>query len=222
MTETHFFNARLAREVGIEGAVILHNLAYLQLQHEYAGNVAMESDGRWYVRHSYGSLAQWHSYLSEQQIRRLMRTLEEGGYVVKSHLGKPFDRTLYWSVSREIIDMSESTDRHVGIDRSDVSKSTDVQQTYNSKQKPSDGDSVLEQFERFWSTYSRKEGKKDALALFRKLKPEERDACLADNVKRRFGDREKKYIPAGNQYIKRQLWQDEYPDGSDRSREVWA
>jgi len=133
--DTHFFSAKLAAEVGIAGATILNNLARLQVQHEYSGHAPFEYQGRWYVRHSYESLQQWHSYLSVQQIRRIMRQLEDGGYIIKSHLGKPYDRTLYWSVNRAVIHVSESTDALGEIDTSDVSKSTHVQQTNNSKQK---------------------------------------------------------------------------------------
>ena len=132
--ETHFFNATLAAEVGIAGAVVLGNLAYLQLQHEYAGHSPFEYEGRWYVRHSYESLQQWHSYLSIDQLKRLMARLEAGGYVTKSHLGKPFDRTLYWSVSQVIADSAKSHYASGVIARSDSAKSHDVQQTNNKRQ----------------------------------------------------------------------------------------
>ena len=115
--------------------MILGNLAYLQLQHEYAGNVAMERDGRWYCKHSYESLAQWHEYLSVDQLKRLMKKLEDGGYVVKGHLGKPFDRTLYWSVSPAVVDSAKSHDPVGEIARSDSAKSHDVLQTNNNKQE---------------------------------------------------------------------------------------
>jgi len=133
--DTHFFSAKLAAEVGIAGATILNNIARMQVQHEYAGHAPFEYQGRWYVRHSYESLQQWHHYLSIDQLKRLMSKLEKGGYVVKSHLGKPFDRTLYWSVSPAVIDSAKSHDASGGIALSDSAKSHDVQQTNNSKQK---------------------------------------------------------------------------------------
>jgi hypothetical protein len=132
--DTHFFSAKLAGEVGIAGATILHNIARMQVQHEYAGHSPFEYQGRWYVRHSYESLQQWHSYLSIPQLKRIMKQLEDDGYVTKSHLGKPFDRTLYWSVSRAVIDSTESHYASGEIAPSDSTKSHDVQQTNNSKQ----------------------------------------------------------------------------------------
>lgn len=84
--------------------------------------------------------------------------------------------------------------------------------TDKKRKKPSErDDSVAEQFELFWAKYPRKEGKKQALDHFRRLNAANRTACLADDVVRRFKDRERKYIPAGDQYVKRQLWQDELP-----------
>lgn len=72
-------------------------------------------------------------------------------------------------------------------------------------------DSAAEQFELFWAKYPRKDGKKKALDHFRQLNRANRAACLADDVVRRFKGRERNYIPAGDQYVKRQLWQDELP-----------
>ena len=132
--DTHFFSAKLAVEVGIAGAVVLGNLAYLQVQHEYAGHAPFEYQGRWYVRHSYESLQQWHPYLSIDQLKRLMQRLVDKGYVTKSHLGKPYDRTLYWSVSPAIAHSAKSHDASRGIARSDSAKSHDVQQTNNKRQ----------------------------------------------------------------------------------------
>lgn len=125
---THFFNAELAEKVGVAGATVLGNLAWLQLQHEYAGNVAMEHEGRWYVRHSYESLQQWHPYLTIPQLKRLMKSLEEDGYVVRGHLGKPFDRTMYWSVSTAVVDSTKSHNAKDEIVPSDSTKSHYVQQ----------------------------------------------------------------------------------------------
>ena len=54
----------------------------------------------------------------------------------KAHLGRnPWDRTAYWHVSSVFMHVSESTDGSVGIDRSEVSKSTHVQHKNNKEQK---------------------------------------------------------------------------------------
>jgi hypothetical protein len=93
----------------------------------------------------------------------------------------------------------------------------DKNRTEEKRTKPSERqDSVAEQFELFWAKYPRKEGKKQALDHFRRLNASNRTACLADDVVRRFKDRERKYIPAGDQYVKRQLWQDEINPGGKR------
>ena len=84
------------------------------------------------------------------------------------------------------------------------------------RNKPSQSDRVKDSFEAFWSRYPRKEGKKDALALFRRLSVEDRAAMLADDPVARFKGRERNYIPAGDQYVKRQLWQDEIASGGKR------
>lgn len=199
--DTHFFSAKLAAEVGIEGATILGNLAYLQVQHEYAGNRAFEYEGRWYVRHSYESLQQWHPYLSIDQIRRIMGKLVADGYVVKSHLGKPFDRTLYWSVDVEIAHVAKSPDPRGEIAISDVAKSPDVQQTDNNRH-------ITSSFDEFWSLYPRKVGKKPSLLRWKKMSDEDRQLALESVKSYPFGD-DPKFIKHPTTWLNHECWNDE-------------
>lgn len=92
----------------------------------------------------------------------------------------------------------------------------EVEVEVEKENKPSQSDRVKETFEAFWSRYPRKDGKKNALALFRRLSADERAAMLADDPVARFKGRERNYIPAGDQYVKRQLWQDEINSGGKR------
>ncbi len=126
-------------------------------------------------------------------------------------------------VSERHIEVSERHQGSVTVTPSVVSERhiKHAVETPKETRTPPESDSVLEQFELFWSKYPRKEGKKKAIDLFRRLNVANRTACLADDVKRRFADRERKYIPAGDQYIKRQLWHDDLPDAKGGSREVW-
>lgn len=92
----------------------------------------------------------------------------------------------------------------------------DKNRTEEKRTKPSQSDRVRDSFEAFWLRYPRKDGKKNALALFRRLSSDERKAMLADDPVARFKGRERNYIPAGDQYVKRQLWQDEITSGGKR------
>ena len=119
---THHFNPEVAARLGINQAIVLYNLGYLQTQRALQGGDEYFFEGRWWVRHSYESLAEWHQYLSVQQMRRVMKDLCDGNHVVKRN-PEHFNRTTYWSVAPEFLHVSESTDASVGIDSSEVSES---------------------------------------------------------------------------------------------------
>lgn len=130
----HHFNSDVAVELGVNAALIVANLAYLQVNREAQGGDKYYMDGRWWVHHTYESLTAIHPYFSVQQIRRIMRKLLEKGAVFHCTPDK-YKRDSYWSVAPEFAHVSKSTDRSVGIDSSQVSKSTVVLHNNNIEQK---------------------------------------------------------------------------------------
>ena len=101
----HQFSIELASAYGINGATILENLIHLQLNHEYAGDEGFYFEGRWWVRHTPDSLADWHPYWTARSIRHTLDKLVEQGAVVRASDPKnKSDRTSYWSVNRAVID----------------------------------------------------------------------------------------------------------------------
>lgn len=201
--DTHFFSANLAAEVGIAGATILHNIARMQVQHELAETAGFEQDGRFYVRHSYESLAAWHSYLSVPQLKRIMKGLIDGGYIESAYLGKPWDRTLYWSVSPAVIHSTKSYDASVESVLSHSTKSHDVQQINNSKQYSAS-------FDAFWQLYPRKVGKKPAADRWKKMSDADRASALEAVQSYPFGD-DPKYIKHPSTWLNHECWNDERP-----------
>ena len=143
--------------------------------------------------------------LFEREIESSITCLKLLGRLDKSMTNSPQLRQIIGSYRQgESADVMTLSDMSANV-------TPDKIRTEEKRKKPSESDAVLEQFELFWSKYPRKEGKKKAIDLFRRLNLENRTACVADDVTRRFKDRERKYIPAGDQYIKRQLWQDDLP-----------
>ena len=129
----HQFDVEVAKKLGINAAIIVANLAYLQLNREAQGGEKYHIDGRWWVHHTYDSLAVVHPYFSVQQIRRIMRKLLEQE-VVFHCTPDHWHRDSYWSVAPEFAHVSKSTDACVGIDSSQVSKSTVVLHDNNIEQ----------------------------------------------------------------------------------------
>ena len=122
---THHFNPEVAARLGINQAIVLYNLGYLQTQRALQGGDDYFFEGRWWVRHSYESLAEWHKFLSVPQMKRVMKQLVEAGHVVTRH-PEHFNRTTYWSVAPEFLHSTESHDGKYGIVPSESTESYDV------------------------------------------------------------------------------------------------
>ena len=122
---THHFNPEVAVRLGINQAIVLYNLGYLQTQRAIQGGDEYYFEGRWWVRHSYQTLSEWHPYLSVPQMKRVMKPLIEAGHIVTRHPER-FNRTTYWSVAPEFLHVAKSHDASVGIAGSDGTKSYDV------------------------------------------------------------------------------------------------
>ena len=128
----HHYDPELAARLGINQAIVLYNLAYLQTQRALQGGDDYFFEGRWWVRHSYESLAEWHKYLSVPQMKRVMKQLIEAGHVVTRH-PEHFNRTTYWSVAPEFLHSAESDDARCESDSSEGTKSYDVLHDNNIK-----------------------------------------------------------------------------------------
>jgi hypothetical protein len=203
MKQHHSLDPKVAAQVGVNAALIIWNLSYLQSQRELQGGDDFYHEGKWWVRHSYESLAEWHNYLSVDQIRRIMKKLEDDGHVSKASLGKnPWDRTTYWSVSPVFLHVADSPNACVGIAGSDVAKSPDVQQKNNSKQDDP-------RFEEFWFSYPKKKDKKVARRYWHNLTEQDREAALVRIALKPFKDTDPKFIPLPSSWINKARWEDE-------------
>ena len=204
MKQHHSFDPSVAKQLGVNAAAIIWNLSYLQSQRESQGGDDFYHEGKWWVRHSYESLAEWHSYLSVDQVRRIMKKLEADGHVLKASLGKnPWDRTTYWHVSPVFMHVAKSPDACGGIAGSDVAKSPDVQQKNNSKQDDP-------RFDEFWCLYPKKKDKKVARKYWHNLSDKDREAALARIALKPFkNEPDPKWIPLPSSWISKARWEDE-------------
>ncbi len=118
----HHFDSGVAVKLGINGAIVIANLAYLQRNREAQGGEKYNMDGRWWVHHTYESLATVHPYFSVDQIRRIMKSLVEQKAVFKCNPDH-FKRDCYWSVAPEFLHVAKSPDGSGEIAGSEVAKS---------------------------------------------------------------------------------------------------
>lgn len=194
----HSFDPDVAKRLGINAAIIIANLVYLQTQREMQGGKDYYFEGRWWVRHTYESLSQWHSYLSVPQIKRIMKKLVEDNHIVMRH-PKHFDRTTYWSVAPEFLHSTESSDGKYEIVPSDSTKSYDVLHDNN----------IEHTFSLFWDLYPKKTDKKNSRTKFKKLSEQERQSAIEFLKRKPFEGTEVKYVPNPTTFINGARWEDE-------------
>lgn len=137
MPITHSFIISDANEYGLQAAVILYHLRYLQAAHVDRGTAL--HDGKHWVNYSYESLAKTFQYMSVQTIKRVMSKLVKAGAIEKEPLNmNRFNRELSWHCALSEIDLSSVSKTNYaesGIGLSDSSESDDVIHTSNIKQK---------------------------------------------------------------------------------------
>ena len=121
----HHFDSEVAEKLGVSAAIIVANLAYLQANRKAQGGDKYYMDGRWWVHHTYESLAKFHPYFSVPQIKRIMKGLLEQGAVFHCTPDR-WKRDSYWSVALEFTHSTKSHDGEYEIVPSQSTKSYSV------------------------------------------------------------------------------------------------
>lgn len=79
----HSFNVNLAKEYGIEEAVMINNL-YFWIKHNVANKVNSH-DGRYWTFNSAKALSELFPYMNDKKIARVLTSLSDRGLVLKGH-----------------------------------------------------------------------------------------------------------------------------------------
>lgn len=97
----HTFNIELAKQHGVDGAIILHYLMYWQETNKISERNFF--DGRYWTYRSVEALTKTFPYWSESQIRRILKKLEKDECIVSGYFHKnKYNRTKWYSVNVEI------------------------------------------------------------------------------------------------------------------------
>ena len=92
----HSFDPEVAREVGMNAAVLYQNIHYW-CEHN-AANERNFHDGRYWTYNSNKAFAELFPYMSAKQIRTALNKLVETGYIVKGSFNRSkFDQTRWYS-----------------------------------------------------------------------------------------------------------------------------
>ena len=207
----HWMDVEVAQKLGVNAAIIVANLTYLQANREAQGGDKYHIDGRWWVHHTYESLAKHHPYFSVPQIKRIMKGLMEQGAVFHCTPDR-WKRDSYWSVALEFTHSTKSYDAEYEIVPSQSTKSYSV---LHDNKHITTKDSCASLFATFWEFYPRKTNKKLAQSAFKSaVKNEDTLNAIITNIQERIegGDWElnnKGFIPHPSTYLNGRRWEDE-------------
>lgn len=96
----HMFDPQIAKEYGVNAAIIFQNLAYW-IEHNRA-NETNFYDGRYWTYNSVRAFTELFPYLTDKQIRGALKKLEEGGMILVGNYNKSaYDRTRWYALAEK-------------------------------------------------------------------------------------------------------------------------
>ena len=94
----HYFNTEIAKEVGVNAAIILENIAHWVLRNK--ANNKNFYDGHYWTFNSNAAMAELFPYMNARQVRTALDSLRKKGMVLTGNYNKSsYDRTLWYTVS---------------------------------------------------------------------------------------------------------------------------
>lgn len=94
----HYFNTEIAKEVGVNAAVILENIAHWVLRNK--ANDKNFYDGHYWTYNSNAAMAELFPYMNARQVRTALDSLRKNRMVLTGNYNKSsYDRTLWYTVS---------------------------------------------------------------------------------------------------------------------------
>jgi hypothetical protein len=96
----HHFTVEIAKEYGINCAILLDNFIYWQKENE--ANKRNFHDGRYWTYNTVKAFTEMFPYLSTQNIRTAIGKLMDAGLIISGeYSGDPYDHTKWYSVTEK-------------------------------------------------------------------------------------------------------------------------
>ena len=96
----HYFDVEVAKEVGVNAAIIYENISYW-VNHN-AKNGKNLKDGLFWTYATQKDIAAQFDYLSVKQVRTALEKLEESGYIKTGSFNKHgYDRTTWYTITEK-------------------------------------------------------------------------------------------------------------------------
>ncbi len=215
-TMKHLFDVDIAKQYGVNAAILLENIGYWIKQNE--ANETNFFDGYYWTFNSRRAYRELFPYMSERQINTAFDKLISDGLIITGNYNKiAYDRTLWYALTQkgkcilhfDIMENNNSSNGNREIERPIPNKNTDVNAVENTDNTESDFDSL-------WKMYPRKEGRAAALKAYKKAL---KSGVTFETIKQGIeayckqieaNKTEKAYIKHGSTWFKGECWNDEY------------
>lgn len=94
----HYFDVLVAKECGVNAAVIYENIKYWVTHNKKQGK--NEREGRYWMYQTQKELSEQFEYLTVKQVRTALAKLVEAGFIIKGNFNRHgYDRTVWYSVA---------------------------------------------------------------------------------------------------------------------------
>jgi hypothetical protein len=172
----HIFDPEVAKQVGVNAAVIYQNIVYWCEKN--AANERHVHEGRAWTYNSIRAFTEMFPYLTADQIRRALERLEGAGFIGVGNFSEDArDRTKWFCDLRHT--HLASAPETFGVNANSY-KGTDVNTDINDRYKPACEEETLfsaieepevkpnDRFDEFWKAFPKKAGKPAAIKAWQK------------------------------------------------------
>lgn len=220
MNNTHFFNTKIAEELGIECAILFQNISFWIEKNE--SNERNLHEGRYWTYNSAKAFAKLFPYMTESKIRRSLGKLKEKGWILTGNYNKvAYDRTQWYALTdyaNSIIQNRQMEVSEMGNGLgAGVTPIPDILPDEKQDSKPK----ASESFKTFWKAWPKKVGKKNAEKWWTKHKPDDTllqtiiRAVTKQAATEAWTKNNGQFIPHPATWLNGERWEDE--TGSVRS-----
>lgn len=100
MSDTHSFNVDVAKEVGVNAAILLQSIKWWCDKNR--ANRRNHHDGLWWTYNSIKAWQELYPYLGKSAISSALKRLEERGYIRTGNYNKSaYDHTIWYAITEE-------------------------------------------------------------------------------------------------------------------------
>ena len=110
----HFFDVEIAKQLGINSAILLENLYFWIKKNE--ANKKHHYDGKYWTYNSVEAFTKLFPYFTYDSIRYSLEKLEKAGYIITGNYNQmPMDKTKWYALTEKAYSLIENSQMDLGF-----------------------------------------------------------------------------------------------------------